>query len=66
MGIVWKIVEASWTKDDVSHLYLSELNGLIPKLQELYQYSKKIAEEKIDGKKAALLKEAWQKAIRMN
>lgn len=60
------IVEASWTKDQASRLYLSELNGLKWKLQELYQYSKKISEEKNEAQKVVLLKEAWEKAIRIN
>ncbi len=60
------VIEASGNNGQASRLYLSELNGLIRKLQELYRYSKKISEEKIQREKVALLKEAWQKAICIN
>jgi flavin-dependent dehydrogenase len=60
------VIEASGNNSQASNLYLSELSGLIWKLQELYRYSKKISEEKIKREKVALIKEAWQKAIHMN
>jgi len=60
------IAEGNYKKNEGSYLYLSELNELKWKIQELYWYSKKISEEKTEEQKVALLMEAWEKAIRMN
>lgn len=60
------VIEASRGDGQAAHLYLNRLKGLISKLQELYSDAKKMFAQKDENQRVSILKEAWQKALRLS
>ena len=60
------VIEASRGDSQAAHLYLGRLKGLISKLQELYSDAKKMFAQKDENQRVSILKEAWQKALRLS
>lgn len=59
------VIEAKKKNHQASDIYLGQLTGLKSKLQELYSGAKKMFAQKGENQRMSILKEAWEKALRL-
>jgi len=59
------VIEANRKNHQASDVYLDQLRGLTSKLQELYSDAKKMFAQKDESQRLSILKEAWEKALRL-
>jgi flavin-dependent dehydrogenase len=59
------VIEANRKNRQASDIYLDQLRGLTSKLQELYSDAKKMFAQEDQNQRVSILKEAWEKALRL-